>query len=109
MEVFKDIAVAVTDAFRQLQRQPTGSQITLGAIAGFAAALASLKVLKTVAFIAGGSMLLSTTLTELRWNPELNFDFNHLPLIHDLGINFTENTFLGSGFIGGYLLGFAYS
>lgn len=105
MEVIHDVSGTIANIIQQLQRKSPEIQILVGAGVGFSSALFSIKVMKTLAFLAGGSMLLSSMLTEIRWNPEMNFTFN----IERLTNLAQSNSYLGTGFIGGYLLGFSYS
>lgn len=94
------------ESFRNLQTQSPEMQATIGAAAGFGTALIIMPIVKSIAFVAGGGILISTALSETpcRFNLEV-VDVR----LDDIRYNFECDSILKTSFIGGYLLGFSYS
>lgn len=92
------------EIFSQLKDKSAKSQVLIGSCSGFIAALASMRIAKSLALIIGGSVLLISVTTDYVWNPrienvELNLKFAEELIKH--------NTSLTIGFVAGYLIGFS--
>lgn len=92
------------NVLNQLKHKSHKSQVLIGSCAGLLAAITSMRIAKSVAFIIGGSVLLLSVTTDFVWNPRFeSFELN-LKLAEGLVKN---NTSLAVGFVCGYLLGFS--
>lgn len=82
------------------------TQILIGAGCGFAAALCSVKIAKSTAFLIGGGLLILSTLTDFTLNPDV-LDMNVKTA--KIAAVFQHNTFLSVGFCSGFLMGFSFA
>lgn len=91
---------------RILERRPSEFQILFGAIVGFLTALASMAIAKTAANTIGGSLLISSLIFHVAWNPR----FDHFRIDMERAIYYLHfSIYLVTGFWCGYLLGFSLS
>lgn len=106
MELCNDFVNAIEGLIGKVRRKSPETQIVIGAAAGFAAAVATTRVAKSVAFLIGGGLLATSLFTDFVWNPQYaDLHFNTDRLEHLI----SNNVVLATGFLGGYLLGFSCS
>lgn len=88
----------------QLKSKSPKNQLIIGSCTGFVAALASIRIAKSLALIIGGAVLIISVATDYHWSPNIGeFEVN-VKFAEDL---IKQNTSLAVGFISGYLIGFS--
>lgn len=108
-----DPKAAVLEQFnamlQKLYEQPPETQLAIGAVVGFGSAMVSMKIVKMIAFVAGGTVLFSALASDPRnrMGFDVNVNLNGPDLANLFDVD--NNSLLTTGFIGGYLLGFSYS
>lgn len=106
MELWNRCRTPIEELIDKVRRKSPETQIVIGAATGFAAAVASMRIAKTAAFLIGGGLLAASLLTDFIWNPQLNnLHFN----VDQVSQLISNNLVLTTGFLAGYLLGFSYS
>lgn len=105
MDLVQEIYIRLDGIWRRFEAEPPHTQALVGATAGFTVAMVTMNILKTTAFVSGIALLVSPTFTNTLWsnNHIVRFDMRRITDL--LG----RNTFFGTGFTGGFLLGFSYS
>ena len=90
--------------WHQIRSKDPSTQLTIGIASGFGAAIASVRIAKTLAFMAGGTLLALSIANDYQWNPEFTKEFS-LTFLNEL---IKSNGPLTIGFVVGYLIGFSF-